>query len=403
MKTPSRSSPRPIEERRAELADLFRVRFGRAPEAITEAPARVNLIGEHLDYNGGLVLPVAIDRSVLVAFGRSGHREVRAYSTDVGQESAFRLGQEIQHDADAHWSDYVRGVTDVLTKAGDGCSGLDLLISGDVPLGAGLSSSAALEVATAGALRSAWGLDIEDGPLALFCQRAENDFVGVRCGVMDQLASTLGRAGHALLIDCRSLECEHVPLGLEERGIAIVVVDSGQRRRLEEADYNRQRKECVQALRLLRASTTQRPARSLVDATVEDLGRASLPGTLLRRARHVVTEQARVERAVAALRNDYLDTVGALMNESHVSLRDDFEVSTAELDLLVELAQAQPTVLGARLTGAGFGGSTVNLVCADALDGFAMDVVERYASETNLKARMLVCRASDGLRVHQQE
>lgn len=392
--------PRPLEERLTEVTATFRERFGRAPEAIAEAPGRVNLVGEHLDYNGGLVLPVAIDRSVLVAFARRDDAEVGVYSVEFGEDSAFRLGSQMQTNAEAPWSKYVRGVSWVLTEACDPHFGLDLAVDGDVPLGAGLSSSAALEVATAGALRASWDLDLDEKRLALLCQRAENEFVGVQCGVMDQLASALGRADYALLIDCRSLECEHVPLLLNDHGLAIVVVDSGQRRKLEQSDYNRRREECVEALQVLREQMREDPPVALRDVMMDDLGTCSLPEPLLRRTRHVVTEQARVERAVGALRAGNLERLGALMNESHASLRDDFEVSTSELDRLVELAQAEPDVLGARLTGAGFGGCTVNLVRQDAVDVFAVDVVERYVSETKLSARMLVCRAADGLRVN---
>ncbi len=396
-------SPRPIVERLTQVASAFRERFGRAPEAIAQGPGRVNLIGEHLDYNDGLVLPAAIDRSVLVAFARREDAEVRAHSVDVGQDATFRLGHEIQKSGKTPWSNYIRGVSLVLTEACKPPFGLDLAVAGDVPLGAGLSSSAALEVATAGALRAAWQLDLDDKRLALLCQRAENEFVGVQCGVMDQLASALGRAEHALLIDCRSLECEQVRLPLAEQNVALVVVDSGQRRRLEQSDYNRRREECAEALRLLRESIKERPPGALRDVTMDDIERASLPERLLRRARHVVTEQGRVERAVEVLRTGDFERFGSLMDESHVSLRDDFEVSTPELDRLTELAQAQRAVLGARLTGAGFGGCTVNLVREEAVDVFAVDVVERYASETRLSARMLVCRAADGLRVHRLE
>jgi galactokinase len=396
-------SPRSIEERLTEVAAVFRERCGRAPEAIAQAPGRVNLIGEHLDYNDGLVLPVAIDRSILVAFARREDAEVRAYSVDFGEESTFRLGRQIQKAGQMPWSNYIRGICSMLTEACKSTSGLDLAVVGDIPLGAGLSSSAALEVATAGALRAAWQLDIDDKRLALLCQRAENEFVGVQCGVMDQLASALGRADHALLIDCRSLECEHIPLPLNEQGVALVVVDSGQRRRLEQSDYNRRREECAEALRLLRASKPEHSPAALRDVALDDLGGSLLPEMLLRRARHVVTEQRRVDCAVEALQTGDLARFGVLMNESHVSLREDFEVSTPELDRLVELAQAQRSVLGARLTGAGFGGCTVNLVREDAVDAFAVDVVERYASETKLSARMLVCGAADGLRVHRLE
>jgi galactokinase len=390
------------EARRAELAKAFARRFGRAPEGFSEAPGRVNLIGEHLDYNEGLVLPVAIDQSVLAAFARREDAEVRAYSIDFDEESRFALDAPIGRDDERPWANYVRGVCSALLEEGAPGVGLDLAITGDVPFGAGLSSSAALELATLGALRAAWGLDIDDKALALLGQRAENEFVGVQCGVMDQLTSALGVAGHALLIDCRTLQVEPVALPFEEHGVALVVADSAVPRRLEASAFNRRREECAEALRLLREAMPDRRPAALRDVSRADLDAhgGALPPALLRRARHVASELARVRSAVEALRGGQIEAFGALMNASHASLRDDFEVSCPELDLLAGLAEGLDGVLGSRLTGAGFGGCTVNLVRADAIGSFREQVIERYRRETGLPARAFVCRASDGLRVH---
>jgi galactokinase len=389
--------------RLAAVRDAFCARFGRAPEGVAEAPGRVNLIGEHLDYNEGLVLPVAIDRSVLVAYAARRDAEVRLYSVDFEEESGFSLGEPIARDGERPWSNYPRGVFSVLRDEGFSGPGLDIAVTGDVPAGAGLSSSAAVEVATAGALRAAWALDIDGERLALLCQRAENEFVGVGCGIMDQLASALGEQDCALLIDCRTLAHEPIPLRLEEHSLDLVVVDSGVRRTLEGTAYNRRREECAEALRLLREAMGERPARALRDVTMADLARHAerLPPPLYRRARHVVTELQRVIEGVAALRRGDHETFGALMNASHASLRDDFEVSCPELDRLVELAQSLAGVLGARLTGAGFGGCTVQLVRREAVDAFARDVVERYRTETGLPAKLYLCHAAGGLRVHE--
>jgi galactokinase len=257
-------------------------------------------------------------------------------------------------------------------------------------------------VAALGALRAAWGLDIDDKQLALLGQRAENEFVGVQCGIMDQLAAALGVAGHALLIDCRSLACDPVPLGLEQRGLALVVADSAVPRRLEASAYNQRREECAEALRLLRAAQPELAPAALRDVSAADLDAhgAALPPALLRRARHVVSELARVRQAVDALRAGEVEAFGALMNASHQSLRDDFEVSCPELDRLVSLAQALPGVLGARLTGAGFGGCTINLLRAQAVETFQREVIERYRRETGFAGRAFLYRASDGLRLH---
>jgi len=388
------------DDRLARAQAAFRERFGRAPEGVAEAPGRVNLIGEHLDYNDGLVLPVAIDRSLLVAYAQRADATVRVASLDYDEESCFALEGPISRDEAQPWSNYVRGAIDVALREGFSGCGLDLAVTGDVPVGAGLSSSAALEVATLGAMRAAWGLELDGRRLALLAQRAENDFVGVQCGVMDQLASALSTAGHAVLIDCRSLAVEQLPLRFEEQGAAIVVVDSGVRRRLEDSAYNARRAECTEAVARLRAALPGRTIDALRDVTEDDLARAALPETLLRRARHAVSELRRVHEGVRALRRGDLATFGSLMDASHASLRDDFEVSCPELDRLVELAQALPGVFGSRLTGAGFGGCTVSLVREGALPAFRDEVVARHAREGGREAQLLVCRASDGLRVH---
>ena len=392
-------APARPDERLRRLAAAFESRFGRPPVAVSEAPGRVNLIGEHVDYNEGHVLPIAIDRSIMAAFAPRPDSQVRLYSLDFEQESAFDL-ERIERDTEAPWSDYVRGVVWALQEAGHRIVGLDAALQGDVPVGAGLSSSAALEVAALGAFDAASDLRIDRRKLALLGQRAEIDFVGVACGIMDQMAAALARAGHALLIDCRSLEHEDVALPLE--GLSIVVADSGVRRALLDSQYNLRRQECRQAAELLATAITDRPITALRDVTLEDLARHGdmLRPNLLKRARHVVEEERRVLRAIEALRRGDLEAFGGMLNASHRSLRDDFEVSCPELDLLVALAQALPGVLGARLTGAGFGGCTVNLVRADALEGFQEGVVARYRAETARDGRVYVCRAADGLRLH---
>ncbi len=285
------------------------------------------------------------------------------------------------------WRDYVRGVAWALLDAGYGLRGVDLAIAGDVPLGAGLSSSAALEMAVASALCAISGIEMQTKRLALVCQKAENQFVGVQSGIMDQLAASCSRARHALLIDCRSLEVEHVPL---PSNLALAVVDSKVPRALGETAYNERREECVAAARELGAA-------SLREVTPNDVGRLRHP--LDRRARHVVSENRRVLDAVEALRQGNPHRLGELMYESHASLRDDFEVSTRELDLLVELASRIDGVLGARLTGAGFGGCTVNLVERDAVSGFEAGVMEPYREQTGLGPQMFLCQAADGLTV----
>jgi galactokinase len=382
-----------------QLKEAFESHFGRRPEGVAEAPGRVNLIGEHLDYNEGLVMPVAIDRAVAVAYASREDPTIRAYSTAFDEEVTFSPAGPFARD-DAHpWASYVGGVVAALREAGYQGPGLDLLITGDVPLGAGLSSSAALEVATLGALRAAWRVGIDDRGLALLAQRAENDFVGVQCGIMDQFAAALGVAGHALLIDCRSLEFELVPLRLEEHGLALVVIDSGVRRRLEASDYNARRDECAEALAALRGVMSEPPA-ALRDVSAADLERygGCLSAVHLRRARHVVSEMARVRVAVGALRSDDFAMLGELMDASHASLRDDFEVSTPELDRIVEATRGVRGAFGSRLTGAGFGGCTVSLVAEDTVEAVRQRMAD-LREELGEPGEVYICRPSHGLRL----
>ena len=377
---------------RAALRDSFRRAFGREAELVAQAPGRVNLIGEHTDYNEGHVLPLAIDRTLAVAAARR-EGAVRALALDCGEEDRFPP-DGIAPAEGGGWRNYVRGVAWALGEAGHRLRGLDLAFTGDVPIGAGLSSSAALEVALAAAFAAANGLAPGRRELALLAQRAENGFVGVQCGIMDQLAAVFGEEGHVLLIDCRSLAIEPLPLALEESGLAIAVVDSAVQRALGDSAYNERRQECAEAAASLGVA-------ALRDVTAEALeaGRPGLPETLYRRTRHVVTEEARVAAAAHALGRGYSRALGRLLYESHQSLRDDFEVSCPETDLLVELAAGVGGVLGARLTGAGFGGCTVNLVREEALQTFQRQVVDAYRERTGLPARLHRVRAAAGLQV----
>lgn len=333
---------REIEQR---AVTAYRDRFGEDPEVVASAPGRINLIGEHTDYSGGFVLPCAIDRRIAVAMGKG---SLELYSDD------FR---EVRSGAarDGSWADYPRGVAWSLSEAGYRLEPVRAAIAGDVPRAAGLSSSAAIEAATALAFDALFRLDIPRTRLATLCQRAENAFVGVSCGIMDQYASLLCRAGSALLIDCRSLDAEEVPIDLDGAGLSLLVCDTRVKRELGATGYNERRATCEQAARDLGVAL-------LRDATEADL--AKLNGLTLKRARHVVTEDARVLQAVEALRADDLVAFGKLMYASHASLRDDFEVSTRELDTFVDLA-AQAGALGARLTGAGFGGCAIALIARD--------------------------------------
>ena len=360
------------------------------PALCVAAPGRVNLIGEHTDYNDGFVLPAAIDRHVAIAAGPRADRKVRLYAVDFDDGVSFSL-DAFSRDDRHRWSNYQRGVVWALQEAGHDLVGLDVAITSNVPISSGLSSSAAIEVAMAFAFQVLAELTLDGVERALLCQKAENYFVGMHCGIMDQYICSLGQRDHALLIDCRSLEYRAVPI---PTGCAVVVCDTGKRRGLVDSEYNTRRSECETGAATL-------GVRALRDVTPEELSRRQreLGETTLKRCRHVVTEDQRTLDAVAALQSNDLAAFGTLMNASHVSLRDDYEVSCAELDAMVEAAWRQEGVLGARMTGAGFGGCTVNLVREEAVDAFQLRVPEEYRRATGLVPEIYVCRAEKG--VHQ--
>ncbi len=320
-------------------------KFGEEPGVVASAPGRINLIGEHTDYNGGFVLPCAIDRRLAVAAGRNGGNLL--YSAD------FDLARPL-HREDDSWAKYPRGVAWALREAGHDADNFQAALAGDVPRASGLSSSAAIEAATALALNALFEFGLDRKSLARICQRAENEYVGVQSGIMDQYASLLCEAGSALLIDCRSLEADTVPLDLERADLSLAVCDTRVERGLGDTGYNDRRASCERAAETLGVS-------QLRDATEGDLERLS--GEELRRARHIVTENARVIRAVESLRAKDFEAFGQLMYASHESMRDDYEISTPELDAFVEIARENGAP-GARLTGAGFGGCAIALMPA---------------------------------------
>lgn len=352
---------------------------------VAEAPGRVNLIGEHTDYNGGFVLPTVIPRRTRVTLVPRTDRKVGVWSANIGAEGErqdYLLGQETPGRG---WVDYVQGITWALRDEGYTLGGFEAAISSTLPLGSGLASSAALEVSLLRAVREAFGLELDDLRLALIARRAENEFVGARVGVMDQMVASLGEAGSALFIDTRSLEHRRVPL---PAAAELVVVDSGLAHGHAGGEYNRRRQECEQACRALGVALLRDVAR-------DDLPRLqSLPEPLGRRARHVVTENERVVRAVAALEAGDLVELGRLFSASHASMRDDYEVSLPEIDLLVALAEREVDVYGARLTGGGFGGAVVILARAGTGAEVAARVARGYRERTGLEARVLVPEGS---------
>ena len=369
-----------IEHLRARFREMF---GGEA--RLFRAPGRVNLIGEHTDYSDGFVMPAAIELATYVAAGARNDGKIVVHSENYSATEEIVPATAVRRK---HWSDYVAGVAIELHDMGLPLTGANLFISGEVPLGSSLSSSAAIEVSTALALLGISGKQAGRGEIALICQRAENKFVGARCGIMDQFISANGRSGHALMLDCRSLEFELFPL---PAGVSIVICNTMVRHSVATGEYGRRRQECEAAARIL-------GVRMLRDVSLADFQRQEhlLPDTERRRARHVITENARVQEFARALRDRDFAAMGRLMADAHRSMRDDFEASCRELDILVEAANQVQGLVGARMTGGGFGGCTVNLVLDDRVDAFREHVGREYERQTNIKPEIYVTRAGEG-------
>jgi galactokinase len=372
------------------LRQKFREDYGGDP-VLCRAPGRVNLIGEHTDYNDGFVMPAAIDSFTWTAIRNREDAKINVVSLEEPNAVSITMNGALQPRRD--WSDYVVGVLAELHQSGISQTGADLLVHGEVPIGAGLSSSAALEVSTGFAALRSHGSDVNRVELALLCQRAENQFVGTRCGIMDQFVSCLGKADHALMLDCRSLEFQLLPIPAHVR---IVICNTMVRHSLAAGEYNMRREECETGVRLLAAWLPG--VKALRDVSLEDFDgyAARLPELIARRCRHVISENDRVENAAQALKNGALDEFGRFMAESHRSLRDDYQVSCPELDLMVELAKGQRGVYGARMTGGGFGGCTVNLVESADAESFVEHMRQKYADVTGVRPDIYLCTAADG-------
>lgn len=373
-----------------QLLSHFQAVYGRPATLLARAPGRVNLIGEHTDYNDGYVLPAAIERETRIAAAPRPDGIVRLVARDLDRETTFDLAHVAPAaDPQATWSNYVRGVAAGLLAAGYRLRGLDAVIQGNVPVGSGLSSSAALEMASVQAFAAAGEFTVPPDQAARIGQKAEHDFVGANTGLMDQLASALGQPDRVLLIDCRDLSYRPVPT---PAGATILIADTAVRRQLASSAYNERRSQCE-------AAAAAMGVRALRDATLEMLARVDVPDVVRRRAQHVIEENDRVLATVAALQAGDLTQVGRLMNASHASLRDLYEVSSAELDAMAELLRSQPGCYGARLTGAGFGGCCVALVDAPAVDAAIAAVSAAYSAQTGLTPALYPTRAAQGARV----
>ncbi|MEW5870568.1 MAG: galactokinase [Chloroflexota bacterium] len=384
-----------------ELTAIFQQHFGHPPAVIVRAPGRVNLLGEHVDYNDGLVLPAAIDRAVYIAAAPDEEGKVSLHALDLGESVTFRLQDidghiDIQAKPLPHWAQYPAGVAWALKEAGLAVTGLQAVFTSNIPIGSGLSSSAAVEVGFAVVWRALAGWQCEPLRVAQLCQRAENAYVGVSCGLMDQFASACGVEDHALCFDTRSLTWEPAPL---PEGTAIVIADSGVRRSLATSAYNDRRAACEKAVAELKKFMPEIHSLRDVLPTEYAAYSAYLSPEVRKRGEHIVKEIGRVQSALSALHRQDKRAFGALMYAGHKSLRNLYEVSTPELDTLVELARDLPGAIGARLTGAGFGGCTVNLVEADQAGEFIEALKLGYKQKTGKQAQIYLCKASQGASV----
>ncbi len=380
------------------LTNIFSETFGAAPAHIARAPGRVNLLGEHVDYNDGLVLPAAIDRATYIAFSPADSPQTTLVAADLNERASFSpptIPSKTQTDSSAlpDWAQYPAGVMWALLADRLATPALNAVYASNVPRGSGLSSSASVEMAFMMAWQTLASWTLPSMQRALLGQKAENQYVGVNCGIMDQFASACGVENNLLLLDCRSLEWKTIPL---PEDTAIVIADTTVRRKLTSGEYNKRRAACEEAVRLLQQELPK--IQSLRDVSVEDFNRYSekLPHEVSKRARHVVEEIERSKQAEALLEAGNVQRFGELMNECHISLRDLYEVSCPELDIMVRVAQSLEGCYGARLTGAGFGGCTVNLVASDMADKFAQSLAKGYEADTGLTPEIYITRASNG-------
>jgi galactokinase len=378
-----------IEPRINQQISVYTKRFHTPPTFIASAPGRINLIGEHTDYTEGFVLPVAIDREVTIVFSPRQDDLIQIFSMDF--DEIYEANITELEKGQNHWFDYINGIAWALIDAGFHLSGWQGVISGNIPIGAGLSSSAAFEIAVGKTFSSSSEITINPTRLALLAQNAEKHWVGVNVGIMDQLISSAGKANHAMLLDCRTLSFDFIPIPEQ---ISLVVLDTLTRRELTHSAYNTRHEEVKQATKIL-------DVPSLRDASIELLSEnsSSMPKTLYKRARHIVTENERVSQFVNAMRKNEIVEMGALINASHASLRDDFEVSSEALDTIADLAQNHPGCLGARMLGAGFGGCALALLYKGHQVSFIQSVSTAYRQKTGIEPNIFQVRSTDGARV----
>ncbi len=387
------------------VQQTFIARFGNQPSIIALAPGRVNIIGEHTDYTGGFVFPAAIDKEIIIAVDKNDTDTITGFSVDFNEEASTNLGAyDPTHPKE--WFRYILGVLDELQTIDQPLEGFNFCIAGNIPVGSGLSSSAAVEMATCIAMERLFNFSLEDQAAALLCQRAENNFVGVNCGIMDQYISRVGKANHAVKIDCSDLTIQTVSINTPD--YSWIIVDSKKRRGLVDSEYNNRRKECEEGLAIAQREFSEREISGLRSLSIADLGRLEkvCSPIVFKRIKHVISENNRVLETEKALLEGDIKTIGDCLYASHASLRDDFNVSCKELDSLVNILKDTGDVAGARLTGAGFGGCVIALVKSDAIGSVIASIKQHYTSDClqeNESAAIWPIVISDGARIIHKE
>jgi galactokinase len=383
-----------MKNRIANLKNEFQERFGKTGDMrIFSAPGRVNLIGEHTDYNGGYVLPIAIDRNVLVAVKSNGENILRLQSLNFENSATCPL-DKVEYNQKDGWANYPKGVVKILQEKGHKPKGINFLFEGNIPIGSGLSSSAAIEVVSCLAVTALSDIKINKQNIPILCQKAENEFIGMKCGIMDQFVITYAKKDTALFIDCRNLEYEHIPLSNPD--IFIVIADTKKKRELVDSEYNTRREQCEEGVKILKQYLTNINQLRDISSDQFEKYKNKLPFIIRQRCEHIIYENERVLNAKILLKKSMIKEFGILMNESHVSCKTLYQISCSELDTIVETAQNIKGVIGSRMTGAGFGGCTVSLVKKESIDKFTDKISTIYQKKFRIKPEFHICNAEDG-------
>ncbi|MFC1726023.1 galactokinase [candidate division KSB1 bacterium] len=375
---------------------IFREIFGKKSSINAKAPGRANIIGEHTDYNGGFVLPIGIDRNIYTAASKNNENNVNVYSYDFQNKVSFNI-DNLQYDNQNRWSNYLKGVINEFKIAGYRVSGFNMVFGGDIPVAAGLSSSAAVELATAITIKKLFNLKIDKIELAKLCQKAENNFVGVKCGIMDQFTSSLAITDQAILLDCKTLQYKYIPFILSD--FIIVLCNTNKKRELVDSEYNRRKKECESGVRFFKKINPGIEFLRDVDLNMFESNQFRLPENVRKRCEHVIYENERVLKTVESLKTDAIPDIGVLLFKSHNSLKNLYEVSCKELDIMVNIAARIDGCIGSRMMGAGFGGCTINLVKKHCIEEFSYKIKTKYRKKTKIDPDIYICKTENGAEI----